>query len=279
MTFSAWMTVQAYGYSGTAPYAVFTSGYQRYHPTWQNTQWRYDRATGYVEYRGLAINTVAQPAAQTNAPMILTYLTPSPGLPKPTVQTIVRGMSNSGDRSYGQPFRFDIANHATAHHSVNVHGGSVLVPVNTWFWLELNHSFSNADPMWYPWRNISSGPADGVTATFGSGWSEYNAGWARDFRFTRDYKRWQWRALLTGPSLGAVPPYDNIVIVAHPSPQTLGNCLNVSVVNKDWAGGPMQGMRVDTRQQAGGHRIDIVSATAGTVPGYFAMTLDYCTNL
>jgi hypothetical protein len=78
--------------------------------------------------------------------------------------------------------------------------------------------------------------------------------------------------------MGNVPPYDNIAIIAHPSPQTLGNCLNICQTIYGWAGGPMQGIRVDTRQQAGGHRIDVVSAVAGTVAGYFAMTLDYVTN-
>ena len=274
MTFSPWMPIQAAGYSGPLPYAVFVAGFEFYAADWQRPEWRYDRATGYVEYRGLL--RVSATVPQSNGPMILTYLTPSPGLPKPTENFLLKGMSSSADRAWGQPFRLDIQPHASAHHCVTAPAGSPGIVAPTWIFLDLLWSASNSDPNWFPWREPGVN-ADGVLATYGAGWSKYAAGWNCGFRFTRDYKRWQWRALLKGPTLAAVPPYDNLMTISHPNPQTLGNCLNISIINADWAGGSAIGMRVDNRQHAGGHRLDIVGAEAGVVPAYFGLILDYTT--
>lgn len=276
MSWSAWMPIQDAGYSGAQPYAVFVSGFQRYATNWQRPEWRYDRTTGYVEYRGL-INV---PAARNNGnePMIITYLPASPGLPIPTKNYLLQGMSNQADRVYGQPYRLDIQPYAGAHHVVRCTNGTGLA-AGTWIWLELLWSASDYDPDWYPWRQVGVN-ANGVLATFGPGWSNYaDPPWSADFRFTKDYKRWQWRALLKGPTLGTAPPYDNIVTVSHPNPQTLGNCLNHALINYYWAGGEGAAMRVDNRQHAGGHRLDIVSAVNGTVPAWFGLILDYCTTL
>jgi hypothetical protein len=272
MTFSAWMPIQSAGYSGPLPYSVFVSGFTRYDAAWQRPEWRYDRATGYIEYRGLVRMTSA--VAVGNLPMILTYLTPSPGLPKPTENFLLKGMSNAADRAWGQPFRLDIQPHASAHHAVHAPAGGAGLAVDTWIWLELLHSASDSDPLWYPWREPGVN-ADGVLATYGAGWSKYAAGWNCGFRFTRDYKRWQWRALLKGPTLAAAPPYDNIVTVTHPTPQTIGNTLNICLINRDWAGGSAIGIRVDNRQNAGGHRLDVTGGTAGVVPAYFGVIMDY----
>lgn len=274
MTFSAWMPVQAAGYSGAWPYAVFSSGYERYDPGWQRPEWRYDRATGYVEYRGLVRMTAAQGSGHT-IPVITTYLDPSPGLPKVAKNYLLKGMSNAADRAWGQPFRHDVQPHATAHHQVTFPASGVGIATQTWVFLDLCVSLSDSDPLWYPWREIGVN-ADGVLASYGAGWSKYNASWAADFRFTRDYKRWQWRALLAGPTLAAAPPYDNIVTVSHPTPQTMGNCLNTCVINNDWAGGQAIGMRVDNRQHAGGHRLDVVGAVSRAAT-WFGVTLDYYT--
>jgi hypothetical protein len=276
MTFSPWMPIQPAGYSGPQPYAVFVAGHQRYAAEWQRPEWRYDRATGYVEYRGLVKMTTAKPVG--NTAMIVTYLAESPGLPKPTVNYLLKGMSNAADRAWGQPFRLDIQPYTGAHHCVTNPAGSPGLAADTWIWLELCWSASNSDPLWFPWRAIGAN-ADGVQASFGAGWSDYYApAWSNDFRMTRDYKRWQWRALVKGPSLATAPPYDNIVTVSHPNPQTLGNCLNDCLINADWSGGSAIGMRVDNRQHPGGHRLDVVGAEAGVVPAYFALTLDYCTT-
>lgn len=274
MTFSAWMPIQAAGYSGAAPYAVFVTGHERYATSWQRPEWRYDRATGYVEYRGLVRMTQAK--AVGNTAMIITYLAESPGLPKPTENFLLKGMSNAADRLWGQPFRLDIQPYAGAHHCVTNPAGSPGLAVDTWVWLDLCWSASDSDPNWFPWREPGVN-ADGVLATYGAGWSKYAAGWNCGFRFTRDYKRWQWRALLKGPTLAAAPPYDNIMTITHPTPQTYGNCLNTCLINHDWAGGSASGMRVDNRQHAGGHRLDVVSAEASVVPAYFGVILDYCT--
>lgn len=277
MTFSPWMPIQSAGYSGPLPYAVFSAGFQRYDPTWQRPEWRYDRATGYVEYRGLVRMTAPQGFGH-QFPAIVTHLEPSPGLPKPTLNYLLKGMSNAADRAWGQPFRMDIQPHATAHHQVTFPASTEGIVADTWMWLELCHSFSDSDPLWFPWRNVGVN-ADGVLATFGPGWSNYHETWGTDFRFTRDYKRWQWRALVKGPTLATAPPYDNIVTVTQPNPQTLGNCLNICLTNRDWAGGQTIGIRVDNRQHPGGHRLDVVGAAAGVTVPYFGMTLDYCTSI
>ncbi len=109
--------------------------------------------------------------------------------------------------------------------------------------------------------------------------TSYSAMWDAEVRCTKDYKRWQWRNLLRnsgGTSWSS--PYNNIAVITHPNPQTLGNCLNTSLIEKGWAGGNGIPYRVDNRQNASGHQLDMVSLPTTFTANWLQLGLDYFTR-
>lgn len=285
---SAWMPIQAYGYTGPKPYVTFGPDVVRYGSTWMQPQWRYDPAAGYVEYAGLCSLSVAKAGSFE---LLINYMNPTPAIPYPadgnTQTYMLTGMTNMGDASYGHPVRYTLGRATSqwpgSHHHVWWTVSTTAPAAGRWFWLNSVHSFSDSDPEWFPWRKVvatNGQTINSVRVDLASRFStSYSAGWDAEMRCTKDYKRWQWRNLLRN-SGGALSgsPYNNIAVVTHPNPQTLGNCLNTALVEYSWAGGNGIPYRIDNRQNAAGHQLDMVSMITTFNPTWAQVELDYFTR-
>ena len=285
---SSWMPIQAYGYTGTKPYATFGPDVARYSSTWQRPEWRYDISTGQVEYQGLA-RLNANKAGSFE--LVINYMDPTAGIPAlpadNSKRIMLTGMTNMGDASWGHPERFDIGRSTAtwpgSHHHIWWNIGNTAPVSGRWFWLNHSISFSNFDPDWFPWRGVvatNNQSINGVTVSLASRFStSYSATWDAEMRCTTDYKRWQWRNLLRN-SGGALSgsPYNNIAVVTHPNVQTYGNCLNTSLSEYSWAGGSGIPYRLDTRQNAAGHQLDMVGMVTTYNPSWVQVNLDYYTR-
>jgi hypothetical protein len=280
MSWSAWLPIQAAGYSGATPFARYVSGvpFTRYATSWERPQWRYDRATGEVEYKGLISVTADYGAASTSYALIECWMDPSPGMPKPTQYEMFFGMSNNGDASWGQVLRMDVAPSGTSgiHHTINTSTGTTGLLAGRWVYLNVHKKFGN-EPSFTPWTNMGTSYS-GVTMSLDSRWGyPYDANWPCQWRCTTNYSRWQWRGLLrnNGGALGTTPPYVPIVNIYHPNPHD-GRMyiLNHGGGHYPWGGGQVANMRLDALPITGGHRLVLTSSKAQS-PVYLMLQQDY----
>jgi hypothetical protein len=149
MTFTPWMPILQVGAAGpVAPYAIWVAPFTDYSPTgWQKCQWRFDPATGDVEYRGLAKTTGAISASNFKA--IDCFMAVTPMLPKPTKHFMSIGQTSFTPAlaRNGAGLRWDLRiPTATEHHNITVEmAGTAGVPTGSWFWLD-SRTWSLAPP-------------------------------------------------------------------------------------------------------------------------------------
>lgn len=279
MTFSPWLRILDSTEPAPAqPYAQFSSYFTRYHPVWREPSWRYDRATGEIEYRGLIKAAVEVPVATQR--LLTCYMPTYPALPKPPL-FMLEAISPHGTTSgIVENLRIDCNPTSAGHHDLNLVlvGGGVMA-AGQWFWIgDFAISCGNRNPTFGPWTRANSLTGqkcfDAYFNIFG-GWGEYGSGWAEpQFRCTPDYRRWQWRGLMRNTSGAANNTQANIIDIAHPAPFLNQQILNLLMVHVTWAGGQSHSSRIDCSPNGYGHKLNLVSPKA-VASGWVAFNLDY----
>ena len=279
------MPIQPSTFTGPRPFARYHPGVplQRFSDAWHRPEWRFDRATGYVEYRGMIFFNAAYGSTNVTHPLVECHMDAAPALPRPDQSQMYMTLANitAAGAPWGEVTRIDMrrTNIEGAHHAVTLNGGtSGGFPAGTWLMLNMLHSFSDSDPTFTPWRPVPVG-GDGVTMTLDARWGVPFSpdDWLAQWRCTPNHSRFQWRGLLrnNGGVLGTTPPFVPVLNVFHPNPHAGREIiLNAQMGNWPWQQGQVAGIRVDARPQAQGHSIDLV----GTNPvnsNYYALTLDY----
>lgn len=284
MTFTPWLRILNYGEAPPAtPYAIFSSYFTRYALGWQEPSWRYDRATGQIEYRGLIASTASVPAASQRLLSCVMPLTPN--LPRPPLHMFGSVSTHGvGGAVISENLRIDCnpnsAYGSAGHHDLNVEltGGNAMSS-GQWFWLgDHTISCSNHNPEFGPWARANSISGQTCFSAYWNifgGWGEYPGGWcAPMFRCSPDYRRWQWRGLFQNTSGAAINAQPNVIDIAHPAPILNQQILNLGMTHVTWSGGQSHSVRIDCSPNTYGHKLNLISPKA-VASGWLSLNLDY----
>lgn len=290
MTFTPWMRIlESEEAKPSTPHAYFDSRWTRYHAVWQAPSWRYDRATGEVEYRGLCkVKDGNSVAASYQQVIVWCQMPETPALPRPSALQMCPSMSSYGVGT-NETTRIDIGAWAGGHHWLALEATSstgTAIGAGNWFWLgHVKLSLSNRNPTFGPWArnyNTYGETCHGAYFNLYTGQFIDYPGWMpAQFRVTPDLKRWQWRGLIqnTLGALGQSSPYVNVIDVAHPAPYVpVGNVLNTMIGHFNWQGGQVGSLRIDAQPHSYGHRLHLVGSKAAA-NNYIALNLDYMIRL
>jgi hypothetical protein len=278
MTFTPWMPILQVGAAApVAPYAIWVAAFTDYSPTgWQKCQWRFDPATGEVEYRGLSKTTGAISASNFKA--IDTYMAVTPMLPKPTLHFMAIGQTSFTPAlaRNSAVARWDLrAPTGTEHHSINLEmAGTTGVATGNWFWLDAKISLATTPaPAWSAWMPVQAFGYAGaeINARFGtSTLANYGSWRPGEWRYSGN--RIQVRGLMKTTAAQGVN--DPLLIFKFPTAlKPTRRVIIPNMINMNTTNGYQELARVDLTPHADGLQI-IWAGWSAPSTGYFWLEMD-----